>query len=104
MKMHGVKSANLLQSPMGNDVLELWYCYLGHLNVKNVHTLQNMVSNMNLGIFSCPTSLFLCETCKQYRVAFSNKGGRQATKPLEIVHFDVFGPMRTTSKVFCNLP
>jgi transposase InsO family protein len=55
---------------------------------------------MNLGNMPCPTSSFVCEGCiegKQHRKPFPSDGGMRATKPLEIVHSDVCGPMRTTS-------
>ena len=54
---------------------------------------------MNLGKLPCRISLLFCEMCmecKQYRVAFSNEGDKRATKPLEIIYFDVCGPIRTT--------
>ena len=78
VKVHEAEATNLVQSPTGDGALELWHRCLGHLNVKGVHTLQNMVSGMNLGKFSCPTSSLFCEACiegKQHRVAFSNEGG-----------------------------
>ena len=99
MKVHGADAANLVQSPIGDGALELWHRRLGHLNVKDVHMLQNMVSDMNLGKFNCPTSSLFWEACiegKQHRVAFPNEG-EEATKPLEIVYFDMCGPMRITS-------
>jgi transposase InsO family protein len=42
----------------------------------------------------------ICEGCvegKQHHKPFPSDGGMRATKPLEIVHSDVCGPMRTTS-------
>lgn len=50
--------------------------------------------------YFCPIFLLFYETYiegKQHRVVIPNEGGRQATKPLEIVYFDVCGLMRTTS-------
>jgi hypothetical protein len=95
-----VHVANVAQTSTIDGALELWHCHLSHLNVKGVHALQNMVSGMNLGNMPCPTSSFVCEGCiegKQHRKPFPNNGGMCATKPLEIVHSDVCGPMRTTS-------
>jgi len=92
--------ANMAQTSTIDGALELWHCRLGHLNVKGVHALQNMVSGMNLGNMPCPTSSFVCEGCiegKQHCKPFRSDGGMCATKPLEIVHSNVCGPMRTTS-------
>jgi hypothetical protein len=99
-KVCEVHVANVPQTSTIDCALQLWHCRLGHLNVKGVHPLQNMVSGMNLGNMPCPTSSFVCEGCiegKQHHKPFPSGGGMRATKPLEIVHSDVCGPMRTTS-------
>ena len=78
VKVHKTEATNLVQSPTKNDMLELWHRRLGHLNVKGIHILQNMVSGMNFGKFFYPTFLLFCEACiedKQHRVAFPSKGG-----------------------------
>ena len=57
-----------------------------------------MVSGMTLD--KDESSMPFCEGCvqgKQHRNAFLKDGGTRANKPLEIVHSDVCGPMRTTS-------
>jgi transposase InsO family protein len=92
--------ANVAQTSTIDGALELWHRHFGHLNIKGVHALQNMVSGMNLGNMPCPRSSFVCEGCiegKQHRKPFPSDGGMRATKPLEIVHSDVCDPMRTTS-------
>jgi hypothetical protein len=99
-KVCDVHVANVAQTSTIHGALELWHCCLGHLNVKGVHAFQNMVSGMNLGNMPCPTSSFVCEGCiegKQHHKPFPSDGGMRATNPLEIVHSDVCGPMRTTS-------
>ncbi len=55
--------ANLAQTSTIDGALELSHRRLGHLNIKGVHALQNMVSGMNLGNMPCPTSSFVCEGC-----------------------------------------
>ena len=63
---------------MKDESLKFWHRRLGHLNVKSVHIFENMVSGMNFGEFSCPTSSLLCKACierKQHRVAFPNNRG-----------------------------
>ena len=48
-KVYIVDVANLVQFLMGDGVFGVWHRCLSHLNMKDVHTLQNMVSAMNLG-------------------------------------------------------
>ena len=52
-KVHGAHTTNLVRSPMGDDVLQFWHWHLDHLNAKGVHTLQNMMSGMNLAPHHC---------------------------------------------------
>lgn len=73
VNVHKANMANLVQFPMGDGTLEFWHHRLGHLKMKGVRMLQNMVSGMNLGKISCHSSSLLCESCiegKQYKVAF----------------------------------
>ena len=68
--------------------------------MKGVHILQNMLSDINIGKISCFTFSLRCEVYiedKQHRVAFPNEWNKRAIKPLNVVHFDVCGLMRTTS-------
>lgn len=72
-KMYEVDATNLVQCPTEDDALEPWYHQLGHLNVKDIHRLQNMMSDMNVGKF---TSSLLYEACvegKQHKTVFMNK-------------------------------
>jgi transposase InsO family protein len=91
-------AANLTQSSTKKGALELWHRRLGHLNERSVRFLQSMVSGMTLG--KDESSMPFCEGCvygKQHRAPFPKDGATRATRPLEIVHSDVCGPMRTTS-------
>ena len=65
--------------------------------MKSVHTLQNVLSGMNLGQIVYPASSLSCEACvegKQHKTTFLNHRGRQTIKYFEIVHLDVCSPMR----------
>jgi len=91
--MHEAEAANFVQSLVREGAFELWHCLLGHLNVKGVHILQNIVIGMIIGKHFCPIFSLFCETCiegKQHRVVLPNEGGRRATKPLKIVYFYVY--------------
>jgi hypothetical protein len=62
VEMHESDMANLVQYSKGDGALELWHHCLGHLNMKIIQTLSNMVTNMNLGENSYLTSSLFCET------------------------------------------
>ena len=60
MKVHEAYATKLVQTPTGDGERELWHLRLSHLNVKDVHTLQNMVSGIPIGKFSYPISSLEC--------------------------------------------
>lgn len=62
-KMYRTDVVNLVQSPMEDGRLKLLHYLLNHLNVKGVHMLQNMVSDMIIDKRSYHISLLLCEAC-----------------------------------------
>ena len=85
-----------MQSSANDDKLVLWHCRLGYLNVKSVQALRGM----DIAQSRAAPSSFICEGCiegKQHRLPFPVNGATPATKPLELVHSDVCGPMKTTS-------
>ena len=47
------KLCERVESGSGQLTLELRHCHLSHLNVKGVHTFQNMMNGMFLGDFFC---------------------------------------------------
>lgn len=76
VKVHKAEAASLVQFPTWDNIFELWTCRLGDLNGKNINTLQNIVSGMNIGKLSCPTFFLLCVVCiegKEHRVLFQTK-------------------------------
>ena len=99
-EVHGAHSANSEHSRAGGDSVELWHHRLGHLDVRSIYALQNMVKGMNVGKTPPPANTLVCEACtecEQYAAKWGNNQEKLATKPLEIVHSGVCGPMRTTS-------
>ena len=104
-KVHSKESAALAHSNLKDDKLALWHRRLGHLNIKSVKTLRGMVSGMDLHQLKVDASSFTCEGCiegKQQRLPFAGEAATRATKVLEIVHSDVYGPMKTTSMEGCK--
>ena len=81
--------------------LAVWHCRLGHLNYTYVNQLKNkeMVDGMN---YDADTqSQKECEACvlgKMEKKPFHKQSQHRASRPYEIVHSDVCGPMQVESK------
>ncbi|KAL4579260.1 hypothetical protein LXL04_015398 [Taraxacum kok-saghyz] len=76
---------------------QLWHRRFVHLNYKSLRTLfyQKMVD----GLPSIKSPGKLCSTClirKQQRQSFPKKSLWRATKQLELVHSDLYGPISPT--------
>ena len=82
---------------LGHDESWLWHKRLGHINFENLIQLNKKEAIRDLPVIK-DLSSSVCKQCqhgKQTRVKFKTKE-HSTTKPLEIVHADVCGPMRTT--------
>ncbi|UYV63271.1 hypothetical protein LAZ67_2003604 [Cordylochernes scorpioides] len=78
---------------------EIWHNRFGHLNFDDLRKLQreNLVNGLPKGEFKSITS---CETCirgKQTRLPFPEISLTKSTEPLQLIHSDICGPMRTKS-------
>ena len=79
---------------------ELWHRRLGHLGYDNLSKLQSMVTGINISpadIKSASTDT--CTACtlgKQHRLPFGTST-TVTSKPLELLHTDLCGPMPVTS-------
>lgn len=72
--------------------LTTWHQRLGHNNRRDVQSLQRSVEGMKIG----STDFAVCEPCetqKARRAPITRTWGTRATRPLEIVHSDILGPM-----------
>lgn len=86
-----------------SNSMQLWHRRLGHLGYDNIKLLSSkgLVKGLNINEGKsnvCENNLF-CESCllgKMTRQPF-NKKGHRATKPLELVHTDVCGPISPTT-------
>ncbi len=89
----------LIASPrLGLRHTMLWHERLGHLNMARLKDLDAMVDGMNLK--EVPLH-HVCEACikgKHQRTSFPKDETTRASKLLELVHSDVCGPMKTTSR------
>ena len=82
-----------------SDESWLWHRRLGHANMKQLSKLSS--KNLVRGL---PTIKFvkddMCDECikgKQVKNAFKAKNSLYSSKPLELLHIDLFGPSRICS-------
>ena len=82
-----------------HDESWLWHRRLGHVNMNLITQL-----NKNELVRGLPKISFekykVCEACqmgKQIKTSFNNKNFISTSRPLELLHMDIFGPSRTTS-------
>jgi hypothetical protein len=90
------ESANVAKS--SNEGATLWHQRLDHLNRASLSKLEKMVNGMNLK--EVPLH-HVCEACiegKHQRTSFLKDEAIRASKLLELVHSDMCGPMKTTSR------
>ncbi|KAK3001818.1 hypothetical protein RJ639_021860 [Escallonia herrerae] len=76
----------------------LWHKRYGHLNFQSLRSLQQ--KEMVYGLPKIESKKDICEGCvlgKQHRESFPREKAWRAKAPLELVHTDVCGPMRTPS-------
>lgn len=78
--------------------IQTWHEIMGHCNYEDVQKLQGVVKGMVIeGSVVRPTKT--CEVCTKGKFTQSRnrEPDRKATKPLQLVHTDLAGPMRTPS-------
>ena len=91
------------QSALKMEVQEdskLWHKRLGHLNFQSLKKLQ--VKEMVHELPSIQENEEICEGCalgKQHRDSFPHGKAWRAKAPLELIHTDVCGPMKTSTQV-----
>ncbi|CAL8992316.1 unnamed protein product [Prunus brigantina] len=78
--------------------LQTWHKRLGHLNERNIKLLENQ--DMVHGLPHLEQISVVCEGCmlgKQHRDSFPLESTWRASSPLELVHTNICGPMKTES-------
>ena len=82
-----------------SDLLQLWHRRLGHASASVIEKLQRL--NIVEGLPKLNTkSEVVCDACvrgKQIKSSFKSKIEVSTTKPLELLHMDMFGPILTVS-------
>ncbi|GJS33123.1 putative ribonuclease H-like domain-containing protein [Tanacetum coccineum] len=84
----------------------LWHRRLGHVNFKNINKLvkENLVRDLPLKRFENDQTCVACLKGKQHRVSCKTKAFSPITKPLFMLHMDLFGPTFVSSlmhKKYC---
>ncbi|GJR70777.1 putative ribonuclease H-like domain-containing protein [Tanacetum coccineum] len=88
------------------DESNLWHRRLGHTNFKNMNKLVrgNLVRVVPLKIFENDHSCVACQKGKQYQASYKTKLVNTISKPLHMLHMDLFGPTNVKSlmkKSYC---
>ncbi|GJR50062.1 putative ribonuclease H-like domain-containing protein [Tanacetum coccineum] len=84
----------------------LWYRRLGHINFKNINKLvkENLVKDLPLKRFENDQTCVACLKGKQHRASCKTKAFNPITKPLFMLHMDLFGTTsvsRLMHKKYC---
>ncbi|GJY08862.1 putative ribonuclease H-like domain-containing protein [Tanacetum coccineum] len=84
------------------DESMLWHRRLGHINFKNINKLvkDNLVRGLPTKCFENDQTYVACLKGKQHRTSCKSKVLNPITKPLFMLHMDLFGPtFDETSKI-----
>ncbi|GJW40874.1 putative ribonuclease H-like domain-containing protein [Tanacetum coccineum] len=84
----------------------LWHRRLGHVNFKNINKLvkENILRELPLKRFGNDQTCVACLKGKQHRASCKTKAFSPITKPLFMLHMDLFGPTFVSSlmhKKYC---
>ncbi|GKA73886.1 putative ribonuclease H-like domain-containing protein [Tanacetum coccineum] len=88
------------------DESNLWHRRLGHINFKNMNKLVrgNLVRGLPSKIFENDHSCIACQKGKQHKASCKAKLVNSISKPLHMLHMDLFGPTNVKSlmkKSYC---
>ena len=89
-----------------NDESQLWHRSLGHSNfmIMNKLVLGNHAVGIQTKKLSTSDHCFACLKGKQHRVSYKPKLINSISKPLQLLHMDLFGPTNVQSvgkKSYC---
>lgn len=97
------KKEQALAIRTGMDDWRVWHSKLGHTHVENLQKLGELDVGLPANLKSMIAAekgtvcCDICEISKHTHASFRSIGRIRATKPFEIVHMDVFGPVDTQS-------
>ncbi|GJR91941.1 putative ribonuclease H-like domain-containing protein [Tanacetum coccineum] len=81
------------------DESNIWYRRLGHINFKTMNKLvkRNFVKGLPSKIFENDHSCVVCQKGKQHKASYKTKLVNSISKPLHMLHMDLFGPTNVKS-------
>ncbi|KAJ3701404.1 hypothetical protein LUZ61_005109 [Rhynchospora tenuis] len=110
MLLHGILINGLyqlVQSPSQHQVLQvhqqqldLWHYRLGHCNFQILDKLKK-AKLINSGASKCNSECYGCNKAKAHKLPFVPSVNK-ATKPLEVIHSDLWGPAPVLSTNGCR--
>ncbi|GJV34553.1 putative ribonuclease H-like domain-containing protein [Tanacetum coccineum] len=88
------------------DESNTWHRRLGHINFKTMNKLVkgNLVKGLPSKIFENDHSCVACQKGKQHKASYKTKLMNSISKPLHMLHMDLFGPTNVKSlmkKSYC---
>ncbi|GKC64901.1 putative ribonuclease H-like domain-containing protein [Tanacetum coccineum] len=88
------------------DESNIWHRRLGHINFKTMNKLVkgNLVKGLPSKIFENDHSCVACQKGKQHKASYKTKLVNSISKPLHMLHMDLFGPTNVKSlmkKSYC---
>ncbi|GKA90847.1 putative ribonuclease H-like domain-containing protein, partial [Tanacetum coccineum] len=88
------------------DESNLWHRRLGHINYKTMNKLVrgNLVRGLPSKVFENDHSCVACQKGKQHKASYKAKLVNSISKPLHMLHMDLFGPTNVKSlmkKSYC---
>ncbi|GKE41474.1 putative ribonuclease H-like domain-containing protein [Tanacetum coccineum] len=100
------ESLTCLVAKATSDESMLWHRRLGHINFKNINKLvnDNLVRGLPTKRFENDQTCVACHKGKQRRASCKSKVQNPITKPLFMLHMDLFGPTFVSSlmhKKYC---
>lgn len=93
---HSKEVAHLTSSSVDCSNTYLWHLRMGHLNISDIKKLPACAEGVTLTQDKSNVTCTHCMEGRQTRLPFKNVGTR-ATRPLELIHSDLCGPMETLS-------
>ncbi|GKB13456.1 putative ribonuclease H-like domain-containing protein [Tanacetum coccineum] len=81
------------------DESNTWHRRLGHINFKTMNKLVkgNLVKGLPSKIFENDHSYVACQKGKQHKASYKTKLVNSISKPLHMLHMDLFGPTNVKS-------